>query len=166
MNSILSRRSIRRYLSRPVAEEDIQELLQAAMAAPSAENEQPWHFVVIDDRQMLDSIPRIHPYSHMVREAPAAILVCGETKQDPSKGFWVQDCSAATENILLAAHAKGLGSVWLGIYPLEDRVLAFKEKFNLPDIITPLALLPIGYPAEQKDPANRYAAARVHKNVW
>ena len=166
MDAILSRRSIRKYTLETVPENVIQELLEAAMAAPSASNQQPWQFVVINDRHVLDQIPSYHPYSGMVKEVGTAILVCGDLKLETSKGFWAQDCSAATENILLAAHARGLGAVWLGVYPREDRVKGLRKLLNLPDHVVPLALVPVGFPAEKKPPANRYNTARVHYYKW
>ena len=166
MEAILSRRSIRRYTLQSVSEETIRELLKAAMSAPSAGNQQPWQFVVIDDREILDEVPKVHPYSQMLKEAPVAILVCGDRQLETNKGYWVQDCSAATENLLIAAHAKGLGAVWLGIYPREERVADIQKLLGLPEHIVPLALVSIGYPAEAKPPSNRYDAARIHYNRW
>ena len=166
MEAILSRRSIRKYTAEAVPDNIIQELLQAALSVPSASNQQPWQFVIIDDRNALNLIPSYHPYSGMVKEASAVILVCGDLKLETSKGFWVQDCSAATQNLLLAAHAKGLGAVWLGVYPREDRVTGLKKLLNLPDHVLPLALVPIGFPAEEKPPANRYYPSTVHHNHW
>jgi nitroreductase len=165
MEAILTRRSIRRYTSQPVSEERIEELLRAAMSAPSTNNGQPWHFVVIDDRKILQEIPRFHPYASMLREAPLAILVCVDRRIN-HEGFLVQDGSAATENLLLAAHALGLGAVWLGIYPLEERISGMRKLLALPETILPLALISIGYPAEKKDKQDRYRAARVHRNRW
>ena len=166
MDAILSRRSIRKYTPEEVPDTVIQELLEAAMAAPSASNQQPWQFMVIRDRRVLDQIPGCHPYSAMVKEATVVILVCGDLKLETSKGFWAQDCSAATENLLLAAHARGLGAVWLGVYPREDRVKGLRKLLNLPDHVVPLALVPVGFPAEKKPRAGRYNAARVHYNQW
>ena len=166
MKAILSRRSIRKYTAQAVPDEVITDLLKAAMSAPSASNQQPWQFVVVNDRQLLDEIPDIHPYSKMLKEAAVAVLVCGDQRSEKSKGFWVQDCSAATQNLLLAAHATGLGAVWLGIYPNQERVAKFQKKFGLPEGITPLALISIGYPAEEKPPSDRYDPARVRYNRW
>ncbi|MGQ9515504.1 MAG: nitroreductase family protein [Thermoproteota archaeon] len=117
LEAILSRRSIRKYDARSIPDSVVEKLLASAMSAPSAGNEQPWHFVVITDRQILKEIPKYHPYSQMLTSTPMAILVCGDPKLERYKGFWVQDCSAATENILIAANAEGLGAVWLGVYP-------------------------------------------------
>ena len=165
MEAILSRRSIRRYTDKPVPEELIKQLLVAAMSAPSANNQQPWQFVIIDDRRILDEIPRFHPYSHMLREASWAIAVCGDNDLALS-GYWVQDCSAATQNILLAAHALGLGAVWLGVHPNEKREKEVQKLLGLPEHVKPLCLISIGYPAEKKSPSNRYNESRVHHNRW
>ncbi|MDH4162910.1 MAG: nitroreductase family protein [Nitrospirota bacterium] len=168
MEAIFSRRSIRVYTPKPVPGSLVTELLRAAMAAPSAGNEQPWHFIVITERELLDAIPKFHPYSAMLKHASVAILVCGDPTKEKHKGYWVQDCSAATENLLLAATAKGLGAVWTGIYPTEDRVAGMRKLLNLPEHIIPLSLVPIGYPGELKlpDHADRFDPGRVHKERW
>ena len=166
MEAILSRRSIRKYTKELVSDEIIKDLLKAAMSAPSAVNEQPWHFIVIKDRQILDEIPKIQPYSKMLRDAPVAVVVCGDLKLEKAKGFWVLDCSAATQNILIAAQAKGLGAVWLGFYPREDRIKPLQKLLGIPEHVIPFSVIPIGYPAEQKPPANRYNESRIHFNRW
>jgi len=166
MDAILTRRSIRRYTAQPVAEELITGFLKAAMAAPSAGNEQPWEFVVLTERTILDRIPSFHPYAAMLKEAPAAILVCGDLAREKHEGYWVQDCSAATENILIAVNEKGLGAVWLGIYPREERVRGLRQLLSIPETIVPFALVAIGYPAEKKEPADRFDASRLHYNSW
>ena len=166
MDAILSRRSIRKYTEQPVPDEAVEELLKAAMSAPSAGNQQPWQFVVINDRGILDEIPKYHPYSAMLKEASVAILICGDVNSEKHKGYWVQDCSAATQNLLVAAQAKGLGAVWLGVYPREDRVAGIRKVLGLPEQIVPLSLIPVGYKGEEKPPANRYDASRVHHNGW
>ena len=165
LEAILTRRSIRRYTSKKVPSELITEILRAAMSAPSASNEQPWYFVVIDDRKILDEIPRFHPYADMLPEAPLAILVCVDLIPQ-REGFVVQDGSAATQNLLLAAHAKGLGAVWLGIYPLGERIEGMRKLTNLPNHIVPLALIALGYPAENIPREDRYQPQRVHVNKW
>ena len=163
---ILSRRSVRQYTQKGVPEEILRKLLEAAMSAPSAGNGQPWHFVVIREHAILDEIPEFHPYSTMIREASMGILVCGDLTLE-NRGFWVQDCSAATENLLLAAHATGLGAVWLGVYPLEERVQGFRRLLGLPKEIMPFALISIGYPAgETSLPVKRYDPLKVHSNRW
>ena len=136
------------------------------MAAPSAGNQQPWCFVVIDDRQTLDAIPTFHEYAQMLKQAPLAIAVCAEVRREAYRGYWVQDCSAATQNLLLAAHAVGLGAVWLGVHPVESRVRNTRELLGLPEQVIPLAIVAIGHPAEQPRRVDRYEADRVHHNRW
>ncbi|NHJ84031.1 MAG: nitroreductase family protein [Asgard group archaeon] len=166
IEAINSRRSIRKFQNKLIPEEIVTKLLRAAMQAPSAGNNQPWHFVVITDRNILNKIPDFHPYSKMLLEAPLAILICGEYTAERFCGYWVQDCSAATENLLLAAHALGLGAVWLGIYPIQERVDGLNELLNLPRNIYPLSLIAIGYPDEEKKPENRYKEDKIHYNTW
>jgi nitroreductase len=166
IEAIHGRRSIREYTDESVSEEDVEVLLRAAMAAPSAGNQQPWHFVVIDDREVLDAIPEYHPYSSMLRHAPLAITVCGDLDEEKHEGFWVQDCSAAVENLLIAAHARGLGAVWLGVHPDPERVQGTQGLLGLPDQVVPLAIIAVGHPAEDKSPATYYELNRVHRNRW
>jgi nitroreductase len=166
MKAILSRRSIRKYTNKQVPDSVVKEILEAAMSAPSAGNERPWHFIVIKDRKILDEIPKIHPYSQALNTASVAILVCGDLKLEVHKDFWIQDCSAAAENILIAAQAKGLGTVWLGVYPRTERVDGIRKLLNIPDNVIPLAVIPIGYPAEERPPAVRFDPSRIHHNKW
>ncbi len=166
MDAIFKRRSIRKYTDQPVSEEQIEKVIRAGMAAPSAGNQQPWHFIVIDDRNILLDITRFHPYSQMLKEAGCAIVVCGDTSLERHKGYWVQDCSAATQNMLLAACELGLGSVWLGVYPREDRVEALQKLLGIPENVIPLCIVSLGYPAEQKEPVDRFNPSRIHRNKW
>jgi len=166
IQALMSRRSIRRYTREEVSEDTVKLLLEAAMSAPSAGNEQPWHFVVIRQRRILDAIPSVHPYSQMLREASLGIVVCGDLSLEVYNGFWVQDCSAATQNILIAAHALGLGAVWLGFYPLVDRVAGLKRMLSLPEQIIPLSIVSVGWPGEKKSPAMRFRQERVHFDEW
>jgi len=166
MEAILTRRSIRKYSPGAIDDNIIHQLLEAGMSAPSAANGQPWHFIVVTDRKILDKIPDFHPYANMIKEAPLAIFVCGDLQLEKGKGAWVIDCSAATENILIAANAKGLGSVWLGMYPLEERVSGARKLLGLPVHILPLCIITIGYPGENKPPSNRFNQERVHLNNW
>lgn len=166
MEAILTRRSVRRYTAEPVSEADLRRLLEAAMSAPSANNQQPWQFVVIDERQVLDAIPGFHPYSNMLKTAPAAVLVCGDRSRAPHSDYWVQDCSAATQNLLIAARASGLGAVWLGIYPLEARVDGMRSLLGLPAHVVPLALVSLGHPDVAQEPVDRFDAGRIHRNRW
>ena len=161
---IFARRSIRKYTAKPVGEKDIKAILEAAMAAPSASNRKPWHFVVVTDRHTLDELARVHPYGKMLFEAPLCIVVCGDETISPR--YWVQDCSAAAENLLLAAVALGLGAVWLGVHPRESRVGPIRRVLKLPENVVPLNLISIGYPAEEKEPRTQYDESRVHHKHW
>jgi nitroreductase len=166
LQAIKTRRSIRKFLDKPVPKEMVRELLEAAMFAPSAGNEQPWQFIVIDNRALLDAIPRICATASMCRQSSTTIVVCADSTLMKYPDFWVQDCSAAVQNILLAAHALGLGAVWAGVYPLKDRVTAFQKHFGLPEEITPFALVAIGYPAETPANPKRVKEDRIHYNSW
>ena len=166
MDAILTRRSVRTYKDKKISDEIVDSLIEAGISAPSAGNQQPWHFIILDDRNLIDKIPDFHPYSNMLPNAQIAIIVCGDLDIETNKGFWIQDCSAATENILIAARAKGLGSCWLGLYPREDRVKGIRNMLKIPESIIPLSLISLGYPAIQQDKVNRYNSARIHKNKW
>ena len=166
MDNILSRRSIRKFLDKPVSDEQITAILRAAMSAPSAANLQPWEFIVVKDKELLSQVPEIHPYAKMAAEAPVSILVCCDTSKKVREGFWIQDLSAASQNILLAANSLGLGSVWCGIYPNEERTKAFQDLFEMPSDVYPLNIIPIGYAAEKKDPADRFEEERIHIDYW
>jgi nitroreductase len=166
MESILTRRSIRKYTDRPVHDELVTDLLRAAMAAPSAGNQQPWQFVVVRDSKVLEEVAAANPYGGMARDAQLAVVVCGEPGHKAHGEFWVQDCSAATENLLIAAHAAGLGAVWCGTYPLEERMMRVRAALGLPEGVVPFAVVPIGYPAEQPASVDRYQAGRVHFDRW
>jgi nitroreductase len=166
LDAIHTRRSIRKYVSQPVAEELVQKLLAAAMQAPSARNQQPWQFVVIDDRATLAQIPDIMPNAAMAAKAPLAILVCGDLGLEKSEGYWVVDCSAATENMLLAAHALGLGACWCGVYPRQNRMDGLRQLLGLPENVMAHSLVVLGQPAEHVASTNRYRADRVHRNRW
>ena len=166
LDAIFSRRSIRKYTAEPVGDDEIEQVLRAAMAAPSAGNQQPWQFVVIRDREILDAVPKFHPYAKMITEAPVAVLVCGDLSKESVKGYWEQDCSAATENLLLAVEALGLGAVWLGVHPETEREEGCRKLMGIPESVVPFALVPIGHPGEQKPPSDRYDPARVHHDRW
>ncbi len=166
IDAIMTRRSIRRYRPLPIPECDIERILKAAMAAPSSKNEQPWVFTVIDDRELLNKIPKFHPHAEMIKSSPVAILVCADRKRFLSENIWIQDCAAATLNILLAAHGLRLGAVWLGIYPRVERVRGMSKLVNLPKHIVPFSLVALGYPAEKRSPADRFDPDRIHRNRW
>lgn len=163
LSLILQRRSIRKYLDQPVEEEKIEQLLKAAMAAPSAMNRQPWEFVVIRDQEILEKIHKTLTFGKM--QAPLAIVVCGNLSGISKKltnGFWVQDCSAATQNILLAATGLGLGSVWCGVHPIYTYEKSISTFLGLPEGIKPLNVIFIGYPAEEKEARTQYNPDCVH----
>jgi nitroreductase len=168
MEAILSRRSIRRYTQDPLPEEAIRRVLEAGMAAPSAGDERPWHFVVITDKEMLAAIPGFHSLARFVPTAAAAILVCADValSKYPPADWWVQDCSAATQNILLAAHATGLGAVWLGVHPEKVRIDGFRALCRLPDSIVPFSLVSLGFPAVRKEREHRFDPSRIHRERW
>ncbi len=166
LEAILTRRSIRRFTGEHVSEDKILQILKAAMAAPSSKNEQPWVFTIIDDRDLLAEIPNFHPYAGMISSCAAAILVCADKRRFLSEDVWIQDCAAATQNMLLAAYGLGLGSVWLGIYPRIERVKGMASLLTLPDHIIPFSLVVIGFPAERKPPVDRFDPSRIHKNRW
>ena len=166
IEAIMTRRSIRHYTRRDVDKSLIDLLLKSAMHAPSARNEQPWHFIVIDQAELFEKIMKVHPYASMLSEAEVAILVCGDEKLELSKGYWPVDCSAATQNILLAAHSLGLGAVWLGVYPRKERMDGIRGIFNLPAHVQPFSLVSAGFPAEAKKFPDRFKEERVRWNQW
>lgn len=169
MENILTRTSIRSYQNMPVENEKVETMLRAAMAAPSAGNKQPWTFVVIKDRVLLDSIANQYRTIRMAKNAPMAVVVCGDmTKTFPDDGldYWVEDTSAATENLLLAAHSMGLGAVWCGIYPIKERVDFMKQLLALPENIVPLNVIPVGYPAEEPTPKDKWKPENVRYDTW
>jgi len=166
MEEIFKRRSIRKFRPGPVSEEQVRSLLGAAMAAPSAMNRRPCHFTVIRDRSIIDRIAEIHPYAAMASRAPLAIVVCADTSVQDVPGYYAQDCSAATQNILLMATHLGLGSVWCGIHPREERAKGFSELLKMPEGIVPFSLIVIGHPDEKKPPNDRYEEEKVHLDSW
>ena len=166
MEALLTRRSIRKYKDQDVTDEQIRKILEAAMMAPSAGNAQPWQFVIVRDQEVLAKVKDAHPYVGMAAEAPLAILVCGDLSLEKYRGFWVQDCAAATQNLLLACHGLGLGAVWTGIHPLKDREDAFRALCKLPDRVVPFALVVIGHPDQNPRSTSRYKEDRVHYERW
>ncbi len=164
LEMIMTRTSIRQYTDKPVEKEKIEAMLRAGMAAPTAVNAQPWHFVVVSDKAKLGELAEANPRAGMLRSATLAIVVCGDmTKALEGKGrqFWIQDCSAATENILLAAHAQGLGAVWTALYPMDERMTPVSKALKLPDTLIPLCTVVIGYPAEQPKPKDKWKPENV-----
>jgi len=166
---ILGRTSIREYQDKPVEEEKTEMLLRAAMAAPTAANKQPWAFIVVGDKETLIKLSENLPYAKMTAKAPLAIAVCGDLSkalEGDAQAYWVQDASAATQNLLLAAHALGLGAVWTGVYPVMDRVSAVQKILNLPEHIIPLNVIPIGYPISEQSPKDKWKPDNIHYNSW
>lgn len=163
LSALYARRSVRSYTRRPVGAEELHELLEAAMAAPSANNRQPWQFVAIRERATLDELASVHPYGKMLARAPLAIVVCG----DPSvSSWWVQDCSAATENILIAAAGIGLGAVWIGCHSRPERESAVRRVLGIPDSIGVLSTISIGEPERPTEARTRYDETRVRFDRW
>jgi nitroreductase len=167
LESIFHRRSIRKYTEQMVEAEKLDLLLQAAMAAPSAMNCKPWEFVVVTDPDKLVSFRTRLIFGN--RNAPAAIVVCGNPRLSTNPAarlFWVEDCSAATQNILIAAASLGLGTVWVGVHPVADFVRIVREIAGLPRHVIPLGLIYVGYPVEEKLSRTQYAADRVHWQIY
>ena len=166
LNCLFTRRSVRTFTPEPVSMDVIQELIRSAMYAPSAGNQQPWHFVVITNREDLNFIAQSHPYAGMCRQAAGALLICGEPGIAKHGDMWIQDCAAATENFLLALHAKGLGGVYVGVFPREERMKPLAMHFGLPGSIVPFSLVPFGLPAEMPEQPDRFKAERIHVDHW
>ncbi len=168
LDFIFSRRSIRKFTHREIPEILLIDLLEAAMAAPSAVAKDPWHFIVLRSRASLDQLVSALPNGQMLHEATAALVICGDINQahDGHLSFLLQDLSAAVENILLAANALGLGACWLGIHPREERIAAVSKQMGLPAHIIPVAGIALGWPAEEKEPRTRYNPELVHQERW
>lgn len=166
LDYILDRRSIRRFTGRKIDAGILKAILTAAMYAPSAVNMQPWHFVVIDDPSLMDRIMQVHPHARMLQTASHAVVVCGDEKLQHDDGYWVVDCGAATENLLLAAQTLGIGSCWVGLHPREGRKTDITRLLGLPTHVKPFALVALGYPEEQKPRPERFHPEKVRFNGW
>lgn len=170
LDTIMERKSVRQYREEAVSRETLEVLVKAGMAAPTAGNVQPWEMIVIDDKDILKELSLVQPYASMAARAPAAIVVCGNMQDYKDKerlrDYWVQDTSAATENILLAAEGLKLGAVWLGIYPEQERVTKVQKILRLPDYLVPLNIIVIGHPAGENLPKDKWKAERLHWNNW
>lgn len=168
-NMIFKRTSVRQYANKPVTKKQIEMLLKAGMAAPSAKNVQPWEFIVIQKKETLLEITKFHPYASMLKEAPLAIVVCGNNSKfsiGETEELWPQDCAAVTQNILLEATDLGLGGVWLGVYPKKDIMRSITDLLILPDNIIPFSLISIGYPDGEVKPKDKFNPKRIHWERW
>ena len=166
---IMTRTSIRAFQDKPVSDETVEVLLKAAMAAPSAKNSQPWSFVVIRDRALLEKLGDSLPNAKMTAAAPVAVAICGALEKalpGEARDYWIQDAAAATENFLLAVHALGLGAVWTGVHPISERIRILKEALRLPDEIEPFCLIPFGYPAVPAAVKDKWDPSIVHQDTW
>jgi nitroreductase len=168
LENIHNRKSVRQFTAEPVSDADIESMLRAAMAAPTAVNYQPWRFVVITERADLDAMAEVLPYAKMLKQAPLAVAVCGETtwfdgNEDP---YWQQDCSAAVQNLLLAAEALGLGAVWTGVYPDPQRSADLSRFLGLPSTVQPLCAIPIGHHDGTTQPKDKWKPENIHYGKW
>lgn len=168
MEVIFNRRSIRRYKNQPVEPEKIDRILRAAMQAPSATNQQPWEFIVVQKKEILEKLASISPYSKMTADAPLAIVLLANDDKMRMKHHWEQDMAAAAQNILLEAAYLGLGGVWIGIAPIEERMQAIREIFGLKSKLKPFCIIPIGYPGKGQEHkfVDRYDASKVHYDMY
>lgn len=166
MEVVSTRRSIRSFQEKTVSDELLENVVRAGMMAPSAGNQQPWEFVIIREKERLAKIPGFHPYAKMAENAPAAIVLCGAPEGIKYPTFWPQDCSAAAQNMLLAARDCGLGSVWAGIYPEESRMKGFRELCGIPQEVVPFALIVLGWPNQEFKEKVRFKPERIRYEQW
>ena len=168
IENIMTRTSIRQFTAQPIAKDTLELIVKAGMAAPSAVNAQPWAFVIVTEKEVLDSLNNVKPWFNL-KTATAAIVVCGDINkamEGEGREYWIQDCSAATENILLAAHAYGLGAVWCGVYPNADNVAGVSRVLELPESIIPLCVVTMGLPAENPEPKDKFKSENIHFQKW
>ncbi len=169
LNAIQTRVSVRQFTGDKIDNEQVNTLLHCAMAAPSAINKQPWAFLVVTDEALLHQMGEAFPFSRCGNGAACAFVMCGDmtkTIEGEGQGFWINDVSAATENLLLAAHAMGLGAVWTGVYPSRERTAQVQELLGLPEYIIPMCIVPVGVPAEQPAVKQKFKEENVHYNRW
>lgn len=166
LETIFKRRSIRKYKSIAPEKEKIETILKAAMYSPTGKNTQLWQFLVCDDKQKLREFQSVHPYSKMLDTAPCIILVCGDTTKNSIPYYYMGDCGAAAQTMLLAAYELGLGSCWLGIAPSEERIIDIKKVFDLPEHIIPFCAVAVGYADEERETEDRFDTEKVHYNKW
>lgn len=164
--TLLNRRSIRKYKDQKISSQDINTMLKAAMYAPSAMNTQAWHFIVIEDKNILLNTLQSIPYAEMLKQSTAAILVCGDSSIEKNESWLLQNCSAVTQNILLSAFGLGIGSCWIGIQGMDEIVRNIKHQFKLPENIVPVSLISLGYPDEVVKAEERFKEEKIHYNNW
>ena len=164
LESILDRRSVRKFTDRPVSENELRTLLECAMLAPSAKDGRPWSFVVVDDKYMLEKLRASQPYAASLKTAPVCICVCGVETGVP--GYYQQDCAAATMNILTAAKELGLGTCWMGVSPRPERMTAVRGILGIPEDVMPFCLIAVGHPAEERPRPDRWDDRLIHRNRW
>lgn len=165
-SALLNRRSIRKYSENKIPDKAVDSILKSAMYAPSAMNNQAWQFVVINQREKLDDIIKVISHAEMLKSAQAAILVCGDLNLEKNVDYIQQNCSAATQNLMLCAHGLGIGSCWIGVYPVKEIISGLQELFKLPEYVIPISLVSLGYPAENPIAEDRFKTEKVHFNKW
>lgn len=166
MSAILTRRSIRKFTGVPVTKEELETVLRAGFQGPSAHNLRPMYFVVVNEKEQLEALAAAHRYAKMLPQAGCGVIVCGDINRQSMEGFLVEDCSAAIENMLLAAHSINLGAVWCGLYPVEELTTEFTRLLKLPENMIPVGMVVLGNKLEDAAPFNRYDEAKIHYNVW
>lgn len=168
VKTIFERKSVRSFENKVLSKEQLELIVKAGMAAPSARNLQPWAFIIITDRNTLNTLADRLPYAKMLHEASAAIVVCGvpENAGDSPEGYWVQDCSAATQNILLAIESMGLGAVWTGVYPRSERIDVVRNVLSIPQNVFPLNVIPVGYPKGENRPKDKFKPENIRREKW
>lgn len=164
LDTIFNRKSVRKYTERPVEKEMLETLVRAGMAAPSSKDRRPWEFIIVTDRKLLDAMGEGLPLARMLKDTKQAIIVCGDTVK--SENAWYLDCSAAAQNILLAAESMGLGAVWTAAYPYPDRIKVVREVLNLPNHLIPLTVIPVGYPQGSDKAKVKFNKQQIHYNSW
>lgn len=164
LDTIFNRKSVRKYTERPVEKAMLETLARAGMAAPSSKDRRPWEFIIVTDRKLLDAMGEGLPLARMLKDTKQAIVVCGDTVK--SENAWYLDCSAAAQNILLAAESMGLGAVWTAAYPYPDRIKVVREVLNLPNHLVPLTVIPVGYPQGSEKPKVKFNKQQIHYNSW
>jgi nitroreductase len=166
LEAIFTRRSVRKFTGVPASADNVNTILRAGSYAPSAHNHQPWHFVVIRASATLEAIAAGHPYAKMMPQAGCCIVVCGDKERQGTVGFLVEDCSAAIQNMLLAAHGLGLGAVWCGLYPVPELTRLIGGLLHLPESVIPIGMIAVGHKLEERTTDERFDPGRVHLETW